>query len=244
MAEEKSLHCDPLKSVPSSANIIGAHVIYKRKLDNSPKARIVPWGHRDRDKDYLRGDSPCVSLEVLHLVLSIAAEFNWTIAQMDIETAFLQAIGFSRQIYVRPPREARSSHQLWRLELPAYGLSDSGRLWYLTSDRELIKSFGLTRSSYDYTLYYSTDSTGLLDFILAVQVDDYIYCGRPDRLNDFESFLSSRFDVGKFGRKKLSLMGCEILQDNDFSIHLSQESMLAQIDHQALIDSVTEQGDN
>ena len=90
-------------TVPKQANIIGSHVIYKRKLDMTPKARIVPWGHRDKDKDYLRGDAPSVSLEVLRLVLSLVAEHRWTVAQMDIETAFLQALGFDRQVFVRPP---------------------------------------------------------------------------------------------------------------------------------------------
>lgn len=33
------------------SSIIGSHIIYKRKLDGSSKARIVPWGQRDKDKD-------------------------------------------------------------------------------------------------------------------------------------------------------------------------------------------------
>lgn len=230
-------------SVPKTENIIGSHVIYKRKLDMSPKARIVPWGHRDKDKDYLRGNAPSVSLEILHLLLSLASELDWAIAQMDIETAYLQALGFTRRIYVRPPREAKAPHVLWRLELPAYGLTDSGRLWYLTSDKELIKSFGLTRSPFDYTLYYSADENGSLNFILAVQVDDYLYCGTLSRLDEFEKFLSERFDVGKFARHKLSLMGCEIWLDENYSIHLSQETMLSQIDHQPPLSCTKEKGD-
>ena len=72
-----------------------AHVVYKRKLDGSAKARIVPWGHRDRDKDYLRGDAPCISFEVVRIILSLAAENQWDIGQMDILAAFLQAKGIN-----------------------------------------------------------------------------------------------------------------------------------------------------
>lgn len=88
-------------SVFPSENTVGSHVVYKRKLDGTAKARIVPWGHRHKDKDFLRGDAPSVSLEVLHLILSLAAEFKWLIGQMVIEIAFLQALGFTRKIYVR-----------------------------------------------------------------------------------------------------------------------------------------------
>lgn len=231
------------ETVPKDANIVGSHVIYKRKLDLTPKARIVPWGHRDQDKDFLRGDAPSISLEVFHFILSLASAMKWKIGQMDIETAFLQALGFRRTIFVRPPREAGTPHILWKLELPAYGLTDSGRLWYLTSDAELIQNYGLTRSRLDYTLYYSVDDDKNLDFALAVQVDDYIYTGTDERMVAFEAFLSSTFDVGNFARGSLSLMGCEITQDRDYSVTLSQEQMLAQLDPQLLIDAVQPKGD-
>lgn len=40
------------------------------------KARIFPWGHRDKNKDFLRGEDASVSLDVLYLVLSITAEYK------------------------------------------------------------------------------------------------------------------------------------------------------------------------
>lgn len=36
--------------VPGSANIVGSHVLYKRKSDGTPTARIVPWGYRHIEK--------------------------------------------------------------------------------------------------------------------------------------------------------------------------------------------------
>ena len=84
-------------------------------MENTPKARIVPWGHRDKDKNFLRGDAPSVKLEVFHLLLSLASKFKWIIAQMDLETAFLQALGFTREIFVRPPREAGTTNVVGKL---------------------------------------------------------------------------------------------------------------------------------
>ena len=84
---------------------------------------------------------------------------------MDIESAYLQAKGFARTIYVRPPKEAQQPRTLWRLNAAADGLTDSGRLWYLTSNEMLIKEHGLTRSRYDYSFYHSPDRTGVADFV-------------------------------------------------------------------------------
>lgn len=230
-------------SVPKGSNIIGSHTVYKRKFDGTPKARIVPWGHRDKDKDFLRGDAPSVSFEIFRLVLSLASEHKWEIGQMDIEAAFLQAVGFTRLIYVRPPREANQHGILWRLDLAAYGLTDSGRLWYLTSNDQLVRQHGLTRSRLDYTLYHMEDHNGRLDFVLAVQVDDYLYAGTSARMKAFEDFLHSTFDVGKFARRSLSLMGCEISQSADYSITLSQKHMLDDINPALLTESAGTRSD-
>lgn len=231
------------KSVPRDANIIGSHSIFKRKLDGTAKARIVPWGHRDKDKDFIRGDAPSVSLDGFRTVLSISAENKWHVALMDMITAFLQALGFNREIYVRPPREATAPGILWKLNAAAYGLTDSGRLWYLTSNGELVSKHGLKRSRYDYTLYQSTDERGKMDFLLAVQVDDYVYTGTDDRMKAFEAFLSSTFEVGTFARGSFSVMGCTITQKEDFSIVVSHEKALQELNPQLLLDAAGKTGD-
>ena len=77
----------PRAQVPTTANIIGSHVIYKRKPDDSVKARIVPWGHRDSDKDKLRTDMPCMNVDAFRLLLSLAARNGWEIGEIDITAA-------------------------------------------------------------------------------------------------------------------------------------------------------------
>lgn len=156
-----------------------------------------------------------------HFLLLFSAEFKWPTGQMDVETAFLQALEFTRRIYVSPPRDASTPHLLWSFELPAYGLTDLGWLWYLTSYKELMKSFGLKISSIYCTLYYSRDQSGSTEFVLAVQVDDYVYTGTTSRMHKFEDFLASTFDISKFARGTPTLMVCEFTQDDDFSVCLS-----------------------
>lgn len=88
----------PRSSLPSEANLIGSHVVYRRKPDGTLKARIVPWGHRDVDKSYLRTDAPCMNVEVFRLVISLAVGRKWDLCEMDVKAAFLQADGFKRDI--------------------------------------------------------------------------------------------------------------------------------------------------
>lgn len=215
--------------LPPGSNLIGSHVIYKRKDNGKPKARIVPWGHRDTAKNDLRCDSPCLNLEILRLMLSIAAEQRWEIGQMDVKAAFLQSKGFNRDVYIRPPKEEDDKETLWKLTAAAYGLADSGRLWYLTSDRSLTQSYGLTRSKYEATLYYKNSSSGQLVFLLVTQVDNYIYGGQESEIYSFEKFLQQEFHIGELDRGTFAAMGAEIVQRVDHSIRLTQVTKMDDI---------------
>lgn len=226
------------KDVPLDANIIGSHTVYRKKDDGSVKARIVPWVHRDPARFELRCDPPCLNPDIFHLVLSMAAELKWRIAQMDAEAAFLQAQGFSRKIYVRPPKEAGDPDGLWLLLAAAYGLADSGRLWYRTNDDALVNLYHLTCSKYEPTLCYHRDDHGKLDFILAVQVDNYLYSGTPKELTRFESFLQTHFKIGSLERTTFPVLGCELQQSHDHSIQITQQARASGIDTGILTRSV------
>jgi hypothetical protein len=91
--------------IPRNSNIIGSHVIYKYKSDGSLKARIVSHGHMDDEKAFLRTDAPTMSVEVMRLLVSIAAERGWRPGSLDIKAAYLQAAGFDRESFVRPPKK-------------------------------------------------------------------------------------------------------------------------------------------
>lgn len=161
-------------SVPKFANIIGSNVRYIRKMGGRVKARICPSGNHDSEKGYLRSDAPSMLMEVFRLVISIGVEKRWDIGSMDVRAAFLRVKGFNRTIFVRPPKEECKNNILWKLLAPAYGLVDSSRLWYLTSNSALCDEYGLTRSKYESTLYFNHDERGNLNFVVVVQVDNYI----------------------------------------------------------------------
>ena len=67
------------KDVPTHANIIKSHVVYKVKTDENGKhkmkARIVPHGNRDAEKDHIRKDSATAQFGVIRLLLSLCTLF-------------------------------------------------------------------------------------------------------------------------------------------------------------------------
>lgn len=157
---------------------------------------------------------------------------------MDVKDAYLQSNGFDREIYVRPPHEANKKGILWNLEATEYKLVESGRLWYLKSKQALIVSHGLKRSTYDHTLYYAHIANGNLEFMLATQVDEYLYTGTEERMKALEQFLKASFEVTKLARSNRALMGCVITRSDDGSIKMSETETMAELDPQELRDVV------
>lgn len=128
---------------------------------------------------------------------------------MHTKMAYLQGPRFNREIYLRSSREKYTFGTLWKLERAVNGLTYSGRFWYFTSDSELVENFGLVKSKLYYTLYSSHDEKGHLDLVLTVQVDDYVYAGASNKIDAFERFLASTFDVREFERGNLTAMSCQ-----------------------------------
>lgn len=102
----------------------------------------------------------------------------------------------------------------------------------------------MKRSKYEHKLYYSTDEQGNMDFMLAVQVDDYVYTDKDSRMAAFESFLSATFEVGTFDRRSFNVMGCTITQMKDFSITISHSQALCELNPQLITHDTGKSGDD
>ena len=121
-------------------------VLTWKDLEGKPtvKARLVARGFQDPDlADGLVDTSSCVSFRSFYLqVISLSALKKWKLWSLDIKNAFLQADPFSREVYLRAPREwcPRAHSQIWRLNAPAYGLNDAPVEFHKTLKRYLVKS--------------------------------------------------------------------------------------------------------
>lgn len=110
----------PEIDVPRGANVISSHVVYSVKTEEDGsrmmKARIVPHGNHDDEKDDVRKDSSNAPLFVIRLLLSLVTFLGFRIGTADIKGAFLQSGPINRDIYVRPPRGwQRMRGILWKL---------------------------------------------------------------------------------------------------------------------------------
>lgn len=76
-----------------------------------------------------------------------------------------------------------------------------------------------------------------MDFLLAVQVYDYVYTGTDARMATFEIFLCTTFEVGTFPRGFFSVMGFTINQEEGFSIVVSHVKTFSELNPQLLIDA-------
>ena len=95
------------------------------------KARMCIRGDKEIGKEHIRADSPTAAKESLALALIIAANEGFKVKSGDIKSAYLQGAKLTRDIFVRPPPQAKCDGKLWKLKQAAYGILDGGRLFYL-----------------------------------------------------------------------------------------------------------------
>lgn len=57
-------------------------------------------------------------------------------------------------------------------------------------------------------------------------------------MEGLEQFLKQTLEVSRFERRTLSLMGCDIVEHDYYSITISQAKMLSELDPQVLIDAI------
>ena len=96
--------------------------------DGNAKARLVARGCEDNETN-VRTDSPTCSKETIRIALSIAASEKWKCNSLDVKAAFLQGNPLTRDIYVKPPKEAKTQN-IWKLQKAVYGLNEASRHWY------------------------------------------------------------------------------------------------------------------
>jgi Reverse transcriptase (RNA-dependent DNA polymerase) len=118
----KAITIVPKSKVPPWANVLKTSVIYRWNDESTLKARIVPDGRGDSEKDFLRTDSPTMAVDIFRFLVSIAVERGWTLASLDIKAAYLQAEDYGRLAFFKPPKEEGDDASLWLLMAATYGL--------------------------------------------------------------------------------------------------------------------------
>ena len=175
---------------PKDKKIIDVKLIYKRKSDNTYKARLVVRGFQQ--KEYIENVySPVGKIRTLKILLSHCCKKNLYIEQMDVETAFLNG-HVKSEVYVNEPKEYETGeNKAYKLKRALYGLRESPRAWY-DCCHKFIEKLNFVRSNYDYCLYVNNTNKDPI-YILVFVHDLLICCKNKNMIDEIKESLMKRF---------------------------------------------------
>lgn len=204
----KELNAYEIVKIPKGVKPITTrwvHTIKETFKGNDHKSRCVVRGFLQvtgRDFDPTRISSPVVDLTTIRILISIAVTKNYAIHQLDIESAYLNALlPEEHPLYVYPPKGYELQEDYcWKLKKAVYGAKQSGYEWYICL-KDTIEKLEFTSSSVVEGLFYKRTKHDII--IVAIYVDDLIMVSSSDKLlKSFRNGLETHFNL-----KYLSKLG-------------------------------------
>ena len=188
------------------------------------KARLVARGFTQTyGLDYQETFAPVAKLNTIRVLLSVAANLDWSLHQLDIKNAFLNG-ELKEEVYMTLPPgfEKGRCDKVCKLKKSLYGLKQSPRVWF---DRfsKVLKSEGYKQALSDHTMFVKTE--GQRKCILIVYVDDIILTGdHVDEMSRIKLALGREFEVKDLGNLKYFL-GMEVTRSKK-GIYVSQRKYI------------------
>ena len=192
------------------------------------KARLVAKGYSQRAGiDYDEVFAPVARLETVRLIISLAAQNNWKIHQMDVKSAFLNGV-LEEEVYIQQPLGyvvKKNEEKVLKLKKALYGLKQAPRAWYSRIDKYFQEN-GFTKCPYEHALYIKIKGEDVL--IVCLYVDDLIFTGSNQKMfQEFKKAMTKEFEMTDIGLMAYYL-GIEVKQKED-GIFISQERYAKEI---------------
>jgi hypothetical protein len=162
---------------PKGIKLLKGRWVFKNKLgDNNQlirrKARFVAKGFLQvYGRDFFETHSPVAKMKSIKMMLSLVAQRDMEIQQLDFDTAFLNA-SVEEDIYMEQPEgfHVGGPNMVCKLNKAIYGLKQASREWNRTIDK-FMRKLGYTALRSDPCVYVKTSKTNQL-IILCLYVDD------------------------------------------------------------------------
>ena len=192
--------------------------------NSDTKARLVARGFEEQTS-HLKKDSPTCAREVVRLTVCIASSKAWDCHTVDVKAAYLQGDEIKRDVYLQPPDEVNRG-QIWKLKKTVYGLCDAARAWYIRVKSELL-ALGVTKSPLDNSLFF-WHKNGVLEGVICVYVDDFLYCGTQVFVNSIIKTLMKKFKIGSSANITFTYVGIRVNSYQD-GITMDQDHYIASL---------------
>ena len=169
-----------LVELPKNKKTVGCKWLFnvKVKPDGSVeryKARLVARGFTQTyEVDYSETFAPVAKLNTIRILLSLAANLEWPLHQLDVKNAFLNGV-LEEEVYMDIPpglKTEENKGKVCRVQKSLYGLKQSPRAWFTTFGKSM-KKLGFNQAQGDHTLFFKHSNQGKIT-ILIVYVDDMI----------------------------------------------------------------------
>ena len=221
---------------PSEKDILGTQWVLTEKeaLKGKPtirKARLCILGNHEKNIDVIPTESPTVAKSSIRLLLMEAARHpDWFLRVSDVTRAFLQTAEIQREVYVKPPKEAKvDNNKVWKLKRPVYGLADASRGFYINQSTKLV-DFGMEVCKVDPAFFFYHGDGSTMDShyrdlsgMVATHVDDSLNAGDARYRNDVEGPMTEVFEYGSHENLPFRYVG--------INMHREEECIILDQDH-------------
>uniref|UniRef100_A0A2N9I442 Integrase catalytic domain-containing protein n=1 Tax=Fagus sylvatica TaxID=28930 RepID=A0A2N9I442_FAGSY len=162
---------------PAGTSIVGCRWVFtvKQNPDGTVdrlKARLVAKGFTQTyGLDYTETFSPVAKLNSIRIIISLAANLDWPLHQLDVKNAFLHG-DLTETVYMtQPPGFESKGECVCHLKKSIYGLKQSPRAWFDKFSKAVV-SHGMTRSQADHSVFFKKTRTdlGKLRYFLGIEV--------------------------------------------------------------------------
>ncbi|RVW26375.1 Retrovirus-related Pol polyprotein from transposon TNT 1-94 [Vitis vinifera] len=212
-----------ITDLPRGKKPVGCKWIFtvKYKADGNVdryKAQLVAKGFtQSYGIDYQETFAPVAKLNTVHVLLSLAANLDWSLHQLDVKNAFLNG-DLEEEVYMDIPAGLETTsnfNKVYRLRKSLYGLKQSPRAWFERFTK-VVKGYGSVQCQSDHTLFVKHFPEGKLAIII-VYVDDIILTGdHEEKIDLLKKLLTKEFEIKDLGNLKYFL-GMEIARSKKYS---------------------------
>ena len=202
-----------ITDLPRGKKPVGCKWIFtvKYKADGNVdryKARLVAKGFtQSYGIDYQETFAPVAKLNTVRVLLSLAANLDWSLHQLDVKNAFLNG-DLEEEVYMDIPvglETTSNFNKVCRLRKSLYGLKQSPRAWFERFTK-VVKGYGFVQCQSDHTLFVKHFPEGKLA-ILIVYVDDIILTGNHEgKIDLLKKLLTKEFEIKDLGNLKYFLV--------------------------------------